>query len=572
MYITDIRLWKDTGYTEGSIQIPGLSDTLPQYDIRIHDDITLSKDRMFSEVKVREAYDDIYFSSYIRLTYKMSDSDEFIIYGWVDDVVPVSDSDIPVTSIRWHIDYWRTYSNLVTYGSGLVRRRPSSLPYPSQNLPYIYRYADSTRIELTPKDQGLWWMVVNVNEEVNDSKAVYQAMYVIPLDKEMNTYTLKTVNASVELPWGDAIANTDQSGTGINTYTVLLGLWDEQLQLDPERITNAFITPFAPFDVYRDGNTIYGRNCTLVGETVKAFRVTNYNNLLIHHIDIPSVQTSDLYTYIATGFDGEVIHSMPFGISTGPVSARLVVSATSAYIQIRMNEDSNILAHCDGQCITVPCPSLDVSANSWSSYNYSGARDRDHAQAYMGDIRSALESPVSSLANMPLNQMEYGTNTASLMKMAAAYPSGWKPNQGPVPYYKMLTEDFSRMTQLTSLAGGLGSFMLNAGSSAVMNHINDTAHARQADGLLIAGGSLDIIFNGDVICLRRLSMDAYSSELYDEYISLYGVTVQEPTSDCTTLIHTGGPLLIDNLEVTGSVPAQAKAFIRDMFRQGVILK
>lgn len=566
MIITELRLWKDCGYTEGSIQVPSLSDTLPSYDVRITDDISPSRERVFSEMRLRMSYDDLYDMSYLRATYEMGNGTTITLYGWIDDVSVMGDTETPVTSVSWHVDLWRTYNNLVNYGSGFVKRRPESGTVPPQNYPYIYQELSSTRYELTPKDCGLWWFIINVNEEINDSKAVYQAMYVIPLDPNLRSYTLETSNPIPDLPWGDADLN--ESGPAINTYSVLMGLWDEQLQLDPERITNAFISPYAPMEVTISGTTITAEECSLVGQTVKAFRVTHNNNReRVHTASLQRVVTDDVNTFVVTGFDGEVVHVMPYGlVAGGQYTSRLVVSAASAYIQIRLD---GIASHAEGLCITVPCPSVDVSANSWSSYVYSGARERDHTQAFLDVARDALAPGVDLFGNLGMTQYEYTTGVAPIMHMAGARPGdGWKGRS----MLGMLESDVAHLTAQTAGRLGLGSALLNGAYQAAMTVVNDRAHAKQADGLLIAGGSFDIIFHGDTICVRKLVIDNYSKSQRQHYIDTYGVTVQEAYSDCEYLISAGGPLMIDNLEVTGDVPAPAKVFIRDMFRKGVILK
>lgn len=87
------------------------------------------------------------------------------------------------------------------------------------------------------------------------------------------------------------------------------------------------------------------------------------------------------------------------------------------------------------------------------------------------------------------------------------------------------------------------------------------------------GNGFDAVRNGvQAPAIIRMTYDDYSVEQWENNISIYGATVSEPRSSCSSLIRAGGPLRIDNLEVTGDIPNPARAYIRDAFRKGVILK
>ena len=130
---------------------------------------------------------------------------------------------------------------------------------------------------------------------------------------------------------------------------------------------------------------------------------------------------------------------------------------------------------------------------------------------------------------------------------------------------------------LGTKVGGLGKtelehhYMTHAYDDSMQDML-DTVHAKQADGLLIQGNGLDCIANGFKPSALTLTYDSYSITQWENNIEIYGATVSEPKSSCASLIHGGGPLRIDNLEVTGDIPNPARAYIRDAFRKGVILK
>ena len=104
----------------------------------------------------------------------------------------------------------------------------------------------------------------------------------------------------------------------------------------------------------------------------------------------------------------------------------------------------------------------------------------------------------------------------------------------------------------------------------VFQEINDYRISRQSNGLIMSGTGFDSVrFGNRQIMLVKLVNDEYSTEQRTNDISLYGVHVSEPRDSCQSLIDAGGPVQIDNAVVTGSIPVEAKQYIRQRLAQGV---
>ena len=85
-----------------------------------------AKDKLFSEVRIPMAYEDVYDMCYLQAVFDMNNGDNVTFYGWIDSVTCSSDTaGYPVSVIRWHVDEWRTFASKAHYGSGMVRRRHS---------------------------------------------------------------------------------------------------------------------------------------------------------------------------------------------------------------------------------------------------------------------------------------------------------------------------------------------------------------------------------------------------------------------------------------------------------------
>ena len=75
--ITKIEFWSDVGFIDGAVEIPRLdaADPVnPDVVIEPYDPIMPSKDRFFSELKLKEYYTGLLTMSYMRITYDLKNS------------------------------------------------------------------------------------------------------------------------------------------------------------------------------------------------------------------------------------------------------------------------------------------------------------------------------------------------------------------------------------------------------------------------------------------------------------------------------------------------------------------
>jgi len=553
MIISDLRLWKDCGYTEGSMVKPPINDSLTGYDMRITDDISPARDRIFSEIRLRTPFDDLYLMTYLQATYEMSDGSTFTFYGWIDNVQPISDTDTPTTAILWHIDYWRTYASNASYGSGMVTRRPSSYTQPPQ--PVNYRYIqpeDMTDIIIERYDA--WWVIVRYTE-----------------DDELGAVRVLTCTFPISVDTDFSMSDGINEGFGPSFQTISRGLLDELLGLDPANILGVFISPCAPTAGSWDGDTFrFARANIKEGNAGTVYaEITMPMSGVVSGNSIGT--TDDTHTTVIIGFDGETIGSIPWGVDYVRYEYRVICESASAYLQIRLSPESTRTitgSHQAGLTYSIPLPTLEVTENSWSSYAYSGARqldmqgrqieaDKNRSVTELGYLGSAAGAVTTgAAAGAAIGSIVPGIGTAIGATAGALIGGG---------------------LSLGTKVGGLGKtelehhYMTHAYDDSMQDML-DTVHAKQADGLLIQGNGLDCIANGFKPSALTLTYDSYSITQWENNIEIYGATVSEPKSSCASLIHGGGPLRIDNLEVTGDIPNPARAYIRDAFRKGVILK
>lgn len=533
--ITYLNIWRDTGFTEGCLDVPSKTSSLstPTYQ---YTNLNVSRDRMFSEIQVKGAYEDLYDCSYLKATYDMNNGSDVIVYGWIDSVECSSDTTgSPMTKIHWHIDYWRTYLSQATFKNGMVKRRPmfNNDVLPPQPYPYRYMNITSTT-SLT--SYSYWWVILNMSYKTTKNVDETETAGYVQIVTAVFPISQSTPNTGLPVGGGNAPSLND----------VESGRWDEELGVDPNNIYSVFLSPVAP-NTY-SGGTLSGWGFLKLGNCY----VFTGGDMKVYADSLSTqTNTSDTTMYLITDFDGNVVGSLPWGFPVKNYSYRLVVDVTSAYLQLRFNgKQSNTV----GTSFTVPLIPVAVSANGWSSYVYSGSRQADIDQMRV-TAQKGLESGLLGSASSALQGAASGAMLGAI--------------GGPVGII-----GGALIGATTSAVSGLASSAVNYSVAnkynAKFQDINDYRAANQSNGLIMSGSGFDALSNGNAtLTLVEMTKDEYSVTQRSQDIELYGVHVSEPKDSCQTLINSGGPLQIDNLTVTGPIPVEAKDYFKTVFARGV---
>lgn len=577
--ITSLSFWKDTGYTEGCLTKPPINASLPTADMVIDTPVAPDKGRLFSELHLKVPYSDLYDMSYLKADYNMNNGEDITVYGWIDSVSVESDTDgFPNTYVRWHIDYWRTYNSIVTYGNGLVTRRPGTLlsvssgeAHPPQKLSYRYRTVTASYPLTLQENTALdvWWVIARITKPGTITREVTM---VTTTGEETTTTVTQTTEPYVvsskiiAFPIAAAYGGMKVAGGNAPSFSeVYNGKWDEELKVLPENIISAFISPIPPSTVSGDGTSTAFSMSGWVAVQYGSKYIFELNALgfgvTTTSLPIGNITTGDLDEYYITGFDGETIGTIPYGVVAGTYDYRLIYESVSAYIQIRFGAtaDAREYSHLNGLCFTIPLPTLEVTENSWSSYNMAGTRDRDLESRRIEAEKAAVNGGIQTLTSGVS-----GALNGALTGAAVGGPIGAVGGAVLGGVSSALTGAISTSLEQKYLTGTYNDSM---------QAMEDSYHAAQPDGLLMAGAGFDAMLNGQQgINLRVMSVDDYSRTYMVNNADLYGIKVSEPRESCSALIYSGGPIQITNLEVTGAVPVEAKNMIREMFARGVLLK
>ena len=549
--ITQIRLWYDTGFTEGCTEVPKINGSLPTPSLAYDASFTPSTSDIFSRLKLRVPYTTLMNCSYLAISLDMNNGTDKVFYGWIDKVNIISDTESnPLTEILWHVDLWRTYISSVTVGSGMVNRRPllTNDSVPPQSYPFRYQKNASTITPITTNESGNWYVFFTYNQQLT---------YTNPETQEI---TSTVASGTGYFPVSPSQPNVSQ---GVGSYTaptlndVIRGYWDEYLGLDPSMIKGCFLSPVNP-----NSSWVATKLYTDAQHSSPAkngfFKCEDLHNINSVTVNLPStVMTDDVTTYVITGFDGEIIGSLPWGVPVSQLNYRLVIDSSSGYIQIRVPDSTaqpGITSHVNGTCFTIPLIPIEVTENSWSSYVYSGSRTADIAQRQTEAEKARESTYVNTITGV-------GSSITSSAMMGAL--AG-----GPIGAIGAAAAG-GVSSIISGTIGAEASYSLTNKYNDSFQEITDYRTAMQSDGLLMSGSGFDAIRFGQRISLTSMVKDSYSVEQRANDISLYGVHVSEPRSSCQSLIQQGGPIQITNAVVTGSVPVEAKQYIRQRLAQGV---
>ncbi len=544
-----VELWKDTGYTEGCLEVPKTTSSLSSPDFE-YENLEIPTASLLSELKIRDSLSHLLPCSYLRLTLYYNSGGYGTFYGWVDKVSLGSDSEgSPMTRIQWHVDLWRTYIAKVTLGAGIVKRRTASGDLPPQSYGNRYTIAKTPR-NILP-DSDVRWAFMNMTETVDGYSSTVTYCWPVSVASPNKRYQ----------PTSDSTTHNCPS-----FYETVLGTFDEFFKIDPDAVFGMFLSPVPP-----SGATISGLDVKLdnwhitrVGGDSSAFSAfradqTSSENVVYTKQSFTTIaQTTDTLAYAITDMDRVPIGTLPWGISVSGGTYRVVNCMNAMYLKIWFTGSISGVTFSEGSQpangleFTIPLKTLGVTTNSKSSYVYSGQQELDREQMAI----QRQQAFYSGLANTA-NQAVQGAMGGAMIGMA----SGGSAAMG------------AKIGGASSATGGListvGDYVISGWANDKMMDATIRQKAQQTSYLTLPSEGQDWCHYGHSPQLVPLQWDDYSITQRTQDMTLYGAHVDEPRSSCQSLLTAGGPLQIANCTVTGPVPPEAKRYIKDRLASGV---
>lgn len=607
MATATVEIWRDTGFTEGSVEVPSKTSSLPSPTYTFYN-VNTPRDSLFSTLKLAHAFEDLYDCSYLRITLDMNNGADVTLYGWIDAVSCGSDTaEYPVTNIDWHPDLWRSYINSAQFGAGLVTRRPYGSDCPPQVYPYRFKDVQEENV-IVPRS-NIWWVVFKFVHKMKFLSSLITANCIgtFPIDID-SPNTMFTVS-------GPDMGGSDNVTAKTIPYNFLAaGFFEEFLKLDPNTLVSVFLSPVCPFDVTVSSNTYSGDlsvyraqpipNSDYFGFLVKA----DSNPFKEYTVNTSALKTDDVFTTVITDFMGNTVGAIPWGFTIDTWKYRVVMDANQGYIDLRgfpkyteygvtVTETRGTMTPVLGTDYTIPLIPMEITDNTLGSYNWSGQRSADRQaiqnQALMGimtgiagmpgDVASGyLFANAGGSKRMEYEDIRHRGDALRAWNSMVDNPS-WSgfgvmgnpsraeyANAGKqLGYMNAATGAMMRATGAMSAIGLGASAVTSLISMGMQDSQNVKMHAAQTNNLALLGTGFDPFNYGQPITAVTMMPDAYSRNQREQDLAINGAKVSEPRQDITSLIDSGGPLQIMNPVVKGPIPTPAKEYIKQRLESGV---
>ena len=519
-------------------------------------DVQPRKGKEFSEMELEIAWDEFtgvkLFETpkliVIRLS-KLNPAGAYtFVYGWVDDAEPVATKGPqPNTRIKWHVDWWLTWTDYnwfqisgepaaqknwsprkVSIGSGRLLKGPASFARPSSSAPrkWLVEKAESMFDDSDPLfgPDTLWAVMcaTNTSGTPPDTIVTSIAYYFWPIGKKID----EALHSSPDYA------------------TIFTGRIEEKMGIDPSRILGFWAAPFKPLMVGKIKNF----------DSVSVYEVEDFTavgNAKTWTLDQGAVQTDDKRKIIFTDPAGAEMYTAPWGIPFRSITGQIDIGTSVAVLHVYLGEtdEGNGRNGAEGRFFSFPLPSLPVTENAWSSYNYSGQRDYDLEQKAIQRDRSAVNG-IAGIGTQAIGGALAGTAAA--------------PGAG------------TAIGTIAGLASGIVGTAVNyftAGEFDNREQRNvDNLTSRQTAGMLINSGGrtslrpIGTYWGWNMITMARDPVSLAELEVEQEEL---GYDTDTYVVDCTTLISAGGPLRIEGLRVKGDIQKEGREYISSLFARGV---
>ena len=540
MFVDRVGGWYSYPYSEGSPSVPVPVDYNKTPDVLVDVNMYYRRNGLFTDLRLNIPFTEAYGLTYVKVTLTDGSSASSItVYGYVDEVTELSavrtetseSGELPVVSIRWHLDTWRTYARNVHVTGGMMRRTSrEELRIPQ---PYPFRYYElGGESSLQPSNAeygGPWWVYIVFSEQADS-----------------NTYI--RIGCFPVQPSQPVQANRVMVGQwpALTFQDMVSGRWDEKLGLNPDNVYGVFAGSVPPME-YTSGTfqlalpwvaKQYG-SCGLWipsnDEELNSF--DPFRELAIRNYDPSSIEpeTNDIQTTYVLGYSMETVGAIPWGFRVRSATVRAIVDPTAAYVQVRLFTTSSPqfdnYSGADGMKFNIPMLSLPVGSNSYSSYVYSGARDR-MAESMRIQTESDVVHGLAGAANSAIGGAVVG---------ALGGPVG-----------AVIGGVVGLATGVVGTAAG-GGYDVAVKNKNVMS-MEDSAHAAQPDPLAIPGGGYAFMRRHPWASVRLAvaTMDQYSQTARSEDIALYGYHVSRPQveGEVEDIIANGGACQVSGCSVS----------------------
>lgn len=519
--ITKLKMWRDPGYTRQCVEVPPVgSKKLPTPDYESSETLRPRRGALLNAVELPLSYLAVHDMSYLYM--EIEDGQEtpntMSVFGWILSVEETASANEAVI-IRWTPDYWRTYSDNAVFGKGTITRCAND----TYKRPFI--------------TQPRKWLVKN---SVSVSPANHPSFLLI-----------KTVTSGDDVTSFEYYYEELELDDGVNrTPTVddlVSGRVDEVLGFLPDSIIGCWIVPIN-MEAFFDSKVLYSHNNVICW---KSERIKD--NVVTRTISLTdgAYGSDDMRQCALVGPYGDVQSMLPWGFDlNASVYMTVDISVNGPTFYVFNGEGNyNFEDITNGAYLSFTGLDVPINTNAWSDYSQTYQRSYDKRMAEIQRNQRAVSGVSSTGTSMVGGAIAGATKGGGAGAIGGAIAGG-----------------------TLSIIGSITDFLSAPYFNDEIQKETDKLVSNQVSTLLRAGGGIGwITLSGENYGWKivQLEADATSLAEYTGKITNDGYDVEIPVGTPTAFLTAGGPLQIQNLVLTGSIPPEAKTYIKTILSNGV---
>lgn len=457
---------------------------------------------------------------------RIAPNSNMYIFGWIDEIIPVATKGPNQnTLIRWHVDYWITYSALngmmgsnpalanrqrMILKSGRIKRGPADYARPDPTVPRRW--------------------VVNKTEDLKDGRWVLVYYH---SNGDGNNYI-----ATFEVGGTITGHNNSFGMSDVYNQTML-----DEMGIDPDDVFGIWAVPWH-----------IGTAFTIIDGVSHSWYRGSPTSQATRSFPLTETTVDDYNKVVITDAYGNAAGTVPWGVHYNYYSETIDIGTSGCNLILSLayvpgSPDPNVVyPPVEGGVITVPCPSIPVFSNALSSYILSGQYKYDRDTADYARHRSAL-SGITGVGNSMIGGAVAGSIAA--------------PGIGTI----------------AGLIGGASSSLIGTGADFLISSEFDEKSlqatyrlmADQACNALIGAGGPLWFSRSDSYCVVRMKRDDQSlAELVVEQSHL-GYVTDYYAVNLDTKLQQGGGFRIEGMEIKGDILPEGMRQIQALFARGVYI-
>ena len=205
---------------------------------------------VFLSMKLSINYNEIMNCNYLTAVYFPSNGSEtYRIYAWIDSIIPDEDNNDKyncLTTINFHLDYWRMYIEKINIEEGLILNRPriSRFADPPQNIPASYYNCLEYEYPVPGQMKGIAWVIISY---------IYHHREQLPEPTTKIAYPVDTFNTENHVKYKNILNETVIAPSLIETMN---GYVFNALGIESKNIQSCDISPIGPIKIIGKENDV----------------------------------------------------------------------------------------------------------------------------------------------------------------------------------------------------------------------------------------------------------------------------------------------------------------------------